>query len=303
MDSWYANEMHLNSPPNSPIGFSEDRTGGGAMGGGSIGGSDVDAATGYGIPKGNSTIGSGVGTESAGSSKMLPDFLSDGPIIHSSQRLADVAAGLPSNSMGSPEDNSMTTQLSRLRIENERLQRELNEARIALNEQTRRGHDLERQLQDRSRVDLTYSRTLSQNMSEVEAILDNNNKRAAATQSHVTKLKHQVTQLTAQVETLRRENYELREEGAVGGCSTRGCTTDGVSARGKCERPSRTQQISKELLKAASNAENNLKQLLLGVDNLRRLAANIDNSNSPEPYPDYMDDCDDFDEYSGGPAL
>lgn len=83
----------------------------------------------------------------------LPDFLSDGPIIHSSGRLADVAAGLPDLD-DSPDDDSPTLLASRLQLENDRLRREVNEIRLSLAEQTRRNHDLERSLdQRRSRVE------------------------------------------------------------------------------------------------------------------------------------------------------
>lgn len=54
------------------------------------------------------------------------------------------------------------------------------------------------------------------------------------------------------METLRRENEMLKEEstGAVGGSGTRTYHH---------KRPSRTQQLSQELMLAASNAENNLR--------------------------------------------
>lgn len=89
-----------------------------------------------------------LGDPSAGPTvKMLPDFLSDGSIIHSSQRLADVAIGLPSNSIDSPpQEVGGTLQLSTLRQENDRLQRELQDARVELNAQTRRASEFEQQL-------------------------------------------------------------------------------------------------------------------------------------------------------------
>lgn len=121
MDQWYykdhQHQHNLNSPPNSPtspiriIPFMEDFA-------------DVNPQP-----------------------QTLPDFLSDGPIIHSSGRLADVASGLPN--LDSPEDDSPNLLASRLQLENDRLRREVNEIRLSLGEQTRRNHELERSLEQR----------------------------------------------------------------------------------------------------------------------------------------------------------
>ncbi|KAM7357402.1 lethal (3) 04053 [Cochliomyia hominivorax] len=347
MDSWYANDMHVNSPPSSPINsFMDDLSGAQASGGGPSGSLHnslnrplhLDNAP---LPgpadRGDFNMGLPEPPSSSVGSKMLPDFLSDGPIIHSSQRLADVAAGLPSNSIGSPEESSINNQLSRLRADNERLQRELNDTRLALNEQTLRANNLERQLLEQQR----------QNKTEAEESLDTNKKRITAAQTHVAKLNQEVQQLTAEVERLRREKELMREEGAVGGCSVQSCdrsyaaaavsssthtaTTaavagtaiggvSGVSGNnvksvtassGSGIRPSRQHQLSRDLRRAASNAEHNLKQLLAGVENLRQMAANIEKSEthidydaSPDLFSDFLDECDDYDEYpGGGPAL
>ncbi|XP_053954169.1 mucin-5AC [Anastrepha ludens] len=343
LESWYAHDMHLDSPPNSPIrDFSDVDVAGGAVGGGGGGGVN-DVSGGIGIPGPSPVYGSGgacgggggaTAEATASNAKMLPDFLSDGPIIHSSQRLADVAVGLPSNSIGSPDDPPISSQLSRLRIENERLQRELNDSRIALNEQARRANDLERQLHARElqQQHLQQQQQQQKRVGEVTTTervegLAEKSKRTRATTSTpgVTALKQQVTQLTLELEALRRENETLREEGAVGGFNVPCCdrsrpfATDAsggaavgaeAGVRGAVGRPSRTQQISRDLLRAATNAENNLRQLLAGVDNLRQMAADIENSElrlgydvSPDLFSDFLDDCDDYENYSDGPTL
>lgn len=298
MDSWYANDMHVNSPPSSPL--IENANEAGAAGvSGVIGQAaahhntvsralHLDNAP---LPgpadRGDFNMGLQEPNASVGS-KMLPDFLSDGPIIHSSQRLADVAAGLPSNSIGSPEESSMNNQLSRLRSENERLQRDLNETRLALNEQTLRANNLERQLVEQQRL----------HRNESEATQENNVKRTTAAQAHVAKLKQQVQKLNAELEMLRSEKGVMREEGAVGGCSVQSCdrtyasaavtnataaaaavggsdcvknvagstkarsggVVGGTSSGNALEiRPSRQHQLSRDLRRAASNAEQNLK--------------------------------------------
>ncbi|XP_075164647.1 lethal (3) 04053 [Haematobia irritans] len=359
MDSWYANDMHVNSPPSSPTAaFTEELVGTGngdqATGACAGGGGGARPRNRDNIPlpgpadMGGFNMGLPEPSSSSVGSKMLPDFLSDGPIIHSSQRLADIATGLPSNSMGSPEDSNMTTQLSRLRSDNELLQRELNETRVALNEQTLRANNLERQLLEQQR----------QHKSQNEENLDTNKKHSNAVQSLVVKLKQQVQQLNSEIEILKREKDLMREEGAVGGCNVSSCNrsptsyapaatvtssnrcTTSTSATavgggsgvlgGSCVgvssstsgtgqdggngviglRPSRAQQISIDLRRAASNAEQNLRQLLAGVDNLRQMAANIEKSEthvdydaSPDLFSDFIDDCDDYEECPGGPDL
>lgn len=52
------------------------------------------------------------------------------------------------------------------------------------------------------------------------------------------------------------------------------------------------------------------RQLLAGVDNLRQMAAEIENSEtrfgcdvSPDLFSDFLDDCDDYEDYSDGPTL
>jgi serologically defined colon cancer antigen 3 len=116
-------------------------------------------------------------------------------------------------------------------------------------------------------------------------------------------------QKKAEVETLRRENDTLKEEtgGAVGGAA--GCNI----------RPNRlapqAQQLSQELRLAASTAENNLRQLLTGVDNLRIMAATLESLNDVVAPPinpnivgttiitesDFLSDSDEND--FTGPAL
>ncbi|TMW45106.1 hypothetical protein DOY81_009816 [Sarcophaga bullata] len=241
MDSWYANDMHVNSPPSSPI----------------------------------------------------PTFIED---LTDRAKLPE-PAGLPSNSVGSPEESSINKQLSRLRSDNERLERELNETRFALSEQTLRANCWNDSL-------LIYQK---RHKTETEESFVSNKKRTTAVQSHVAKLKQQVQQLTEEVEILRRENEIMRDEGAVGGYSVQGCdhsyTATAVSSTTRSPlattsaaaetsaaavvgsdinsmagiRPSRQQQLSRDLRRAASNAEQNLKQLLAGVENLRQMRQTLKN--------------------------
>lgn len=153
-DAW-CQEAHLTSPPNSPLGAAEAPScsvgvGVGAVrgcGGGVVGPLLLPVAAAVaacGLPSAASLPAGGAGEATGSTGKMLPDFLSDGPILHSSQRLADVAIGLPSNSIDSPPQEEADG--AELRHENERLQRELQDTRVELSAQTRRAHDFEQQL-------------------------------------------------------------------------------------------------------------------------------------------------------------
>lgn len=157
-DAW-CQEAHLSSPPNSPLGAAEPPSCSGGGGGGGVGtvrgcGEGVvgplmlpvaAAVAACGLPSAATLPAGGAAEGSSGSTgKMLPDFLSDGPILHSSQRMADVAIGLPSNSIDSPPQEEADG--AALRLENERLQHELQETRVELNAQTRRANDFEQQL-------------------------------------------------------------------------------------------------------------------------------------------------------------
>ncbi|KAH8286510.1 hypothetical protein KR054_010559 [Drosophila jambulina] len=197
--------------------------------------------------------------------KVLPDFLSDGSIIHSSQRLADVAIGLPSNSIDSPpQDVGGTLQLSALRQENDRLQRELQDTRVELNAQTRRASEFEQQLVQ-----------LQEAAERREAL-------ALATNTQTTqRLRLQISQLEAELITLRNGGSL---DGAAGGipAATSGSAANSSSSSA---RSSRAHQLSRDLIRAADTAEQNLRQLLNGVENLRQMAANLEQPVQPTTTP------------------
>ncbi|XP_051860360.1 uncharacterized protein LOC117569786 [Drosophila albomicans] len=287
-DAWcQAAEPHLSaSPPNSPLGAAEAPTCSGAIAaaaGAAVNPLQLPSAglsCSAVLPAGNEAGGGSTG-------KMLPDFLSDGPILHSSQRLADVAIGLPSNSIDSPpqeSDGGSSLQLSSLRQENERLQRELQETRVELSSQTRRAHDCEQQvlaLTDARRRD-----TLA----------------AAAHTQTTQRLRRQVAQLEAELFALRdgAGSEQLLGGGAAAGAGAAPVMTPGSShshsssGGSNTSRPSRTHQLSRDLLRAADNAEQNLRQLLAGVDNLRQMAANLDHPSTTTPRSPHSDPYTDF---------
>lgn len=269
-DAWCAGQDALSSPPNSPLVVAEASSGAVGLLPSSLAPRCSSAAALPG-PTGEPTAGSTV--------KMLPDFLSDGSIIHSSQRLADVAIGLPSNPIDSPpQEAEGTLQLSTLRQENERLQRELQEARAELNLQTRRASEFEQQLLQ-----------LSETSRRREALATTTN---TQTTQH---LRRQLAQLEAELRSLRGSSGS--SDCATGGVpvatpgrDSEASTSSGISA----ERPSRTQHLSRDLLRAADTAEQNLRQLLTGVENLRQMAASLEQPAQPTAAPRSPDLYTDF---------
>lgn len=235
----------------------------------------------------------------------LPDFLSDGP-IHSSGRLADVTHDTPH--FNSP-DADVTHQQQRLQIErdeNDRLRREIEDHRRIIADQARRIKDLEKSVET------------AQTVGGIEENLDKSYLRAASAESQVIKLRQKIKRLNAEIETLRQENDSLKEEGAVGGagagvsegaCGGAGPSSSvsgrdrGFSARHARRPLPRAQVLSRELRQAAASAENNLRQLLTGVDNLRMMASTIENLDRVDvpPTDDFLSDSDDNDLL--GPAL
>ncbi|XP_017084294.1 cell wall protein AWA1 [Drosophila eugracilis] len=262
-DAWCAGQDALSSPPNSPLGGAEESNGAVGLLPSSLALRGPLSAALPGPPGDPST---------SSTVKMLPDFLSDGPIIHSSQRLADVAIGLPSNSIDSPPQEAVgALQLSTLRQENERLQRELQEARAELNVQTRRASDFEQQLLQ-----------LSETARRREALATTNTQ----TTQH---LRRQLAQLESELSTLRGSGGSDCAAGGVP-VTTPGSEGSGISSI----RPSRTHHLSRDLLRAADTAEQNLRQLLTGVDNLRQMAANLEQPAQPTTTPRSPDLYTDF---------
>ncbi|KAH8335013.1 hypothetical protein KR067_004914 [Drosophila pandora] len=263
-------EARLSSPPQSPLGAAEAPCGPIGQLPSALASIDMTSAGAISGTAGEAPAGSTV--------KMLPDFLSDGPIMHSSQRLADVAIGLPSNSIDSPPQEAVgTLQLSSLLQENESLKRELQETRFELNAQTRRANDFEKQLLQ-----------LTESTRRRETVVT-----AANTQT-TQRLRRQVSALEAELCALRSANASDGAAGGVPVVTPVSGSGSATSSGSNSSRPSRTQQLSRDLMRAADTAEQNLRQLLTGVENLRQMAANLDqpvegttSPCSPDLYSDF----------------
>ncbi|KFB51296.1 hypothetical protein ZHAS_00019347 [Anopheles sinensis] len=245
----------------------------------------------------------------------LPDFLSDGP-IHSSGRLADVTQDTPHGSETAAASAAASNHRHRLQqrqreaqyqnrldselAENERLRRELDQSRQTVSVQARRIRELERDLESMvsSRVTAAAAAAAAacgsssgnggSTQSNANSFMQAKT-RAASAEAEVKKLRQKIHSMSVEMDTLRRENETLKEEvcgGAIGGSSagagasagvSRGDDGTNVNQRPRRERSSaflRAHTIA--LRQAASSAENNLRQLLSGVENLRTMANQIE---------------------------
>ncbi|XP_049546756.1 uncharacterized transmembrane protein DDB_G0289901 [Anopheles darlingi] len=289
-----------------------DLTEGGANGGNLDPGSGIGGP--YYYPGGQSPpLASAASAGTADKIHRLPDFLSDGP-IHSSGRLADVTHDTP-HGTGSDERAShhrlqqqqqqqqqqhqqqqhqrelhYQNRLEMEQMVNERLRRELDSSRRTVGEQSRRIRELERDLE--TMVSLAgpqqshHHHSLTTTSGSSGSTQSNANSfmlaksRAATAEAEVQRLKQKLAGMSAELETLRRENERLKEcEGAIGG------TGAGASAlpRGSPNSPHQTSRFLRSqtlaLRQAAASAENNLRQLLSGVENLRSMANEIESFN------------------------
>ncbi|KAF2904700.1 hypothetical protein ILUMI_01482 [Ignelater luminosus] len=202
-----------------------------------------------------------------GVSKSLPDFLTDGAV----QANEEAQAGQ------SPES------------EVDRLRQEIELYRQQLAEQSRRMEVLQRQLEVSRNKEHEYTQNLAKALEQVEESLERSNQRTACAENVIAKLRQEIRSLKNEVDRLKQENLVLRgEHGASGGPSMSSSSSE-----------SHTQRLAQELRSSASTAEHSLRQLLLGVDNLRMIAATLENMNRIEERTELFSDCED----DAGPAL
>ncbi|KAG8224377.1 hypothetical protein J437_LFUL005199 [Ladona fulva] len=210
------------------------------------------------------------GPSEVATSKSLPDFLSDGPILGG--RLSsnsDIDPTLPSS-------HSLNADSQRLLQENERLRWELDMCRRQLSDESTRVQSLERELFNMRRRESEETATLAKSIEQVEDNLKRTTRRAVNAETTVSKLKQEMKVIMAEMCELRRENDRLQgfkgkspsseDPSSLGACGTSSPLNQGIP-----------QQVASELLMAANSAEHSLRQLLGGVDNLRVLAATLEN--------------------------
>ncbi|XP_044270067.1 uncharacterized ENTR1 family protein [Tribolium madens] len=202
-----------------------------------------------------------------GVSKSLPDFLADGAVC-------------PQNPDG--------PQVESPERECERLRRELEVCRGQLVERTRQVENLTRELEIARNKEHDYTQNLAKALEQVEKNLEKSNMRTASAENTIVKLRQEIKSLVSQLNSLKSENLALRgEEGAAGGHDY------------YTPNEMHSQRLAQELKAAASTAEHSLRQLLTGVDNLRIMAASLENMHrieeKREPFLDLDEDT--------GPAL
>ncbi|KAK5642314.1 hypothetical protein RI129_008481 [Pyrocoelia pectoralis] len=202
-------------------------------------------------------------------SKSLPDFLTDGAVRSQAN-----------------DDNQMNHSPE---SEIDRLRQEVGLYRQQVAEQNRRVEQLQLQLDAARNKEQDYTKNLVKALEHVEESLDRSNQRAASAENIIAKLRQEIRSLKGEISRLRDENGSLRNR--QGGAAKPSTSTALVD--------SQSQRLSHELRVSANTAENSLRQLLLGVDNLRMIAATLENMNRIEERTESFSDIED----DTGPAL
>ncbi|KAJ8683505.1 hypothetical protein QAD02_019297 [Eretmocerus hayati] len=212
------------------------------------------------------------------SAKLLPDFLSDGPIRTRKNVSSD-----------NLESNGPSNQW--LAMENERLRNELQAARRQASERSLRIEALESEILSKRQVNHSGNLNLEKAMEQVEDDLKRSTKRAINAESTVASLKKEIDSLSIEIMMLRTENRELR---AAIGVDNNGCRVVNPDRR--------IRKLADDLRMAASSAEVSLRQLMSGVNNLRVLASALENVDKIEDRTkDFLPDFDE--DNAAGPAL
>ncbi|KAF5298997.1 hypothetical protein FQA39_LY11629 [Lamprigera yunnana] len=201
-----------------------------------------------------------------GASKSLPDFLTDGA-VHSQS-----------------DDNQVNHSP---KSEVEQLKQEVNLYQHHLLEQNRRLEQLQIQLEMARNKEHEYTKNLVKALEHVEENLCKSNQRAASAENIITNLRQEIRSLKSEINRLQQENRTL---------TSRQCII-GRPSTSSASNEMQSHRLSQELRASADTAENSLRQLLLGVDNLRTIAATLENMNRIEEGTDSSDLEDE------GPAL
>ncbi|XP_071172578.1 endosome-associated-trafficking regulator 1-like [Mytilus edulis] len=207
----------------------------------------------------------------SGGTTRLPDFLSDGILkndcdhsIHGDNRISTLEV-----------NGDYELELRRLREENSMLRTQLEEARREAVTESQRCHKMKKDMEDLQKKEAEENTALENMVQQIEANLTITTKRAVQAETTVSKLQSDVKGLQKQVTSLRSENDLLRS-----------------GDHGLAEIRERTKYSSEQLASAANTAEQSLKQLLQGVDQMKILAqvlSSIDKI-SEEPVEDQHTD-------------
>ncbi|XP_018336118.1 serologically defined colon cancer antigen 3 homolog [Agrilus planipennis] len=205
----------------------------------------------------------------AGVTKSLPDFLADGAVR---------------TQVNHEESNNHS--------HDRELHHEIEFYQTQLAEQTRRANQLQRELDAVRSREHEYSENLSKALEKSERNLKRSNERALSAEGTIIKLRQEITALKNENNRLRKENESFRGEATSSGGATGGICSGITEIQ--------SQRLAQELRNAASSAEHSLRQLLTGVDNLRIMAASLENMHRIEERRETFLDSDDD---AAGPAL
>ncbi|XP_076112947.1 uncharacterized protein LOC143080795 [Mytilus galloprovincialis] len=207
----------------------------------------------------------------SGGTTRLPDFLSDGILKkdcdhsnHGDNRISTLEV-----------NGDYELELRRLREENSMLRTQLEEARREAVTESQRCHKMKKDMEDLQKKEAEENTALENMVQQIEANLTITTKRAVQAETTVSKLQSDVKGLQKLVTSLRSENDLLRS-----------------GDHGLAEIRERTKYSSEQLASAANTAEQSLKQLLQGVDQMKILAqvlSSIDKI-SEEPVEDQHTD-------------
>ncbi|OWF35084.1 serologically defined colon cancer antigen 3 homolog [Mizuhopecten yessoensis] len=198
----------------------------------------------------------------------LPDFLSDGVFnssdsIHNSGELTYHPSSCNNHGVSSVREGvasleingDFELELRRYREENNLLRQQLAEARQEAVLETQRCHKMKKDMEILQKKEAEDTAALERIVQQVEANLITTTQRAVKAENTVTRLQTEVKTLQGRLTNMRTENEVL---------------TSGD--RGLAEIRQRTTHVSKQLSTAASGAEQNIRQLLQGVESLRQFS-------------------------------
>ncbi|XP_069112802.1 endosome-associated-trafficking regulator 1-like [Argopecten irradians] len=198
----------------------------------------------------------------------LPDFLSDGVFnssdsIHNSEDTAYHPSSCNSHGVSSVREGiasleingDFELELRRYREENNLLRQQLAEARQEAVMETQRCHKMKKDMEILQKKEAEDTAALERMVQQVEANLTITTQRAVKAENTVSRLQAEVKTLQSKLTTMRAENEILRS-----------------GDRGLADIRQRTSHVSQQLSTAASAAEQNVRQLLQGVESLRQFS-------------------------------
>lgn len=191
----------------------------------------------------------------------LPDFLSDGPMFGNNfddgdDAISNEASALTIYGIDSTQPNGSTVaEIAHLKAENKNVMEQLREIQRSLTAESQKVLDLSAEVDSLRKREAEETAALEKMVQQVESNLKITTQRAVLGENTILKLKQEVKALQSEISALKDENERLSNS------DTR------LPAVMK-----KTKSVSDQILVAALNAEQQLKQLLNGVETLKLTA-------------------------------